>query len=98
MIQQIPLIVAPAQSMSVLLGGQSCRINLYQKATGFFVDLYVNDLLILGGIICENLNRIVRSVYLDFVGDLYFNDTQGTDDPTYTGLGSRFQFLWDDAL
>lgn len=98
MIQEIPLIVAPAQNMSVLLGGQSCRINLYQKSTGLFVDLYVNDGLIIGGVICENNNPIVRSAYFPFVGDIFFNDTQGTDDPDYTGLGGRFQFIWDSDL
>jgi hypothetical protein len=25
-----------------------------------------------------------------FIGDLIFIDTQGTSDPNYTGLGSRF--------
>lgn len=98
MIVQIPLIATPAQSMAVLLGGQSCRLNVYQKAFGLFVDLYVNDALVIGGVIAENLNRIVRSVYLGFGGDLFFNDTQGTDDPDYAGLADRFQFLWDDGL
>lgn len=98
MIFQIPLVAVPAQSMAVLLGGQSCHINLYQKSTGLFIDLYVSDRLILAGIICENINPIVRSVYLGFVGDLYFYDTQGTNDPDYTGLADRFELIWDDAL
>lgn len=98
MIQEIPLIVAPAQNMSVQLGGQSCRIDVYQKSTGLFVDLYVNDALVVGGVIAENNNTLVRSTYLGFAGDLFFNDTQGTADPDYTGLGGRFQFIWDSEL
>lgn len=55
-----------------------------------FLDLYVANSLIIGGVICENANRIVRSSYLGFVGDLAFFDTQGEEDPIYTGLGSRW--------
>lgn len=86
----IPIIDTPSQSLKVQLAGQNCKINLYQKSTGFFCDLYVNDALIVGGVICENLNRIVRSAYLGFTGDLMMMDTQGSDDPSTPGLGARF--------
>jgi hypothetical protein len=66
-----------------------------------FMDLYVSTAfanpsptLILGGQICQNLNFLVRSLYLGFVGDLAFNDTQGTANPVYTGLGTRFQLVY----
>lgn len=98
MILEIPLVSTASQTMAVQLGGQLCRINVYQKATGLFLDLYVADVLIIAGVICENLNPVVRSLYLGFFGDLYFQDTQGTADPSYTGLGSRFRLLWDSAL
>lgn len=98
MIVQIPLVATPAQDMAVLLGAQSCRLSVYQKAFGLFVDLYVSDRLIIGGVVAENRNRIVRSVYLGFAGDLYFNDTQGLADPDYTGLADRFQLWWNSAL
>jgi hypothetical protein len=45
-------------------------------------------------VICLNLVRIVRSLYLGFSGDLCFLDTQGSTDPVYTGLGTRYQFLY----
>lgn len=98
MIQEIPLIVAPSQSMSVQLGGQSCRIAVYQKTTGLYVDLYVSDRLIISGVTAENNNRIVRSIYLGFMGDMYFTDTQGASDPDYTGFDGRFLFAWDSTL
>lgn len=98
MISQIPLIAVASQTMTVQLGGQSCRINVYQKATGLYLDLYVADVLIIAGVICENLNPVVRSLYMGFYGDLYFWDTQGVADPYYTGLADRFMLLWNDAL
>lgn len=90
----IPLQPTPSQQISVQLASQNCRINVYQKTFGVFCDLYVGNTLIIGGVICENLNRIVRSLYLGFSGDLTFIDTQGRDDPFYTGLGTRWLLLY----
>jgi len=92
----IPIVDSVAQVLAVQLGSQTCTLNLYQKNTGFFCDLYVNDTLIVGGVICRNLNRIVRSLYLGFSGDLLFNDTQGDDDPFSPGLGTRFVLFYLD--
>lgn len=94
----IPLTAVPSQIVAVQLGAQGCRITVRQRRTGLFVDLYVNDVLIVGGMKAENLVRMVRDAYLGFTGDLFFADTQGTDDPDYTGLGGRFVFCWDDGL
>lgn len=93
----IPLAAVPSQTLTVQLAGQACRINVYQKSTGLFVDLYVSDALIVGGVIALDRNRLVRSAYLGFVGDLEFADTQGLEDPVSTGLGSRFLFCYLEA-
>ena len=90
----VPLQPVPSQTVSVNLNNQACTINVYQKAFGMFCDLLVNDTLIIGGVICENANVIVRDAYLGFVGDIAFFDTQGTSDPSYTGLGSRWILVY----
>jgi hypothetical protein len=95
--QIIPISDVFSQTLSVQLAGQNCTINLYQKSTGFYCDLTVNGTLLIGGVICQNLNRIVRSAYLGFVGDLCFFDTQGTNDPTSPGLGTRYLFVYLEA-
>ena len=95
--QIVPLQPLPNQTLSVTLGAQNCQINVYQKFFGVFVDLYIGADLIIGGVIAQNLNRIVRDAYLGFVGDLAFYDTQGNDDPTYASLGTRFQLLYLEA-
>lgn len=94
----IPLQPAKSQVVTVQLSGQSCRIKVHHRTFGMYVDLYVNDALIIGGVLALNLNKIVRSKYLGFKGDLYFQDTQGRDDPQWQGLGSRFMLLYDEAL
>jgi hypothetical protein len=90
----IPLAAVPAQTLSIELGGQQCRLVVRQKATGLYVDLYVNDALILGGRVARNLDRLVRAAYLGFKGDMAFFDTAGKSDPTYDGLGSRYVLLY----
>lgn len=98
MIVIIPLVAAPSQSLTVTLAGQRVRLQVYQKAFGLFIDVYANDVLVIGGVAARNLVRVVRSAYLGFIGDFYFGDTQGTDDPAYTQLGTRFLLYYDDAL
>lgn len=95
--QVIPTQPLPNQSFQVQLATQACTIAIYQETYGLFLDLYIGANLVIGGVICENLNRIVRSLYLGFIGDLVFNDTQGLTDPVYTGLGSRYQLIYLEA-
>lgn len=80
--------------MTVTLAGQYTQLNIYQKAFGLFMDVLVSDVPIIQGVICQNLNRIVRSLYLGFQGDFTWIDNQGSDDPTYTGLGARFSLAY----
>lgn len=88
--QVVPLQPTASQSVTVTLNNQACTINVRQTSTGLYLDLYVNNELIIGGVLCENLNVIVRDAYLGFIGDLAFYDTQGDTAPVYTGLGSRY--------
>ena len=90
----IPLQAVPSQAVSVTLGTQISQINVYQKLPGLFIDLFVDNELVIGGVICQNLNRIVRSAYLGFSGDLAFIDNQGDTDPVFTGLGTRYSLAY----
>ncbi len=95
--QIIPVQAVKSQTLQVILAGQKCSINLYQKYTGLYLDLYVNFQPVICGVICQNLNPIVRSVYLGFTGDLAFIDSQGADDPDYAGLGTRYYLAYLEA-
>lgn len=90
----VPLSAVPAQVLAVTLAQQACTIRVYQKAFGIFLDLYVDGRAIVLGVQCEDRNRVVRDAYRGFTGDLLFVDTQGRDDPYYTGLGGRYVLLW----
>lgn len=92
--QIVPTRPVPNQTFQVLLAEQPVVVNAYQLSYGLFMDVLIGDTLIVAGAICENRNRIVRSAYLGFVGDLAFVDQQGSDDPIYTGLGTRFLLVY----
>ncbi|MBR8479455.1 phage baseplate plug family protein [Burkholderia cenocepacia] len=93
----LPITARPAQNFSVLLAGQNCQISVYQKTTGLYLDLAVNNVAVKGGIICRDRVRLIRYAYLGFIGDLTFFDTQGVEDPQYAGLGARWQLVYLEA-
>lgn len=94
MTYEIPLSAVPSQTLAIQLGGKSCRIAVYQKRTGLFVDLSVNDVVVLSGILARDRTWLVRGAHFGFPGDLTFVDRQGVSDPAHTGLGSRFALVW----
>jgi hypothetical protein len=90
----VPLKAVENQTLFITLNEQSSQINLYQKNTGLYLDLYVNNAPIIAGVLCQNLRLIVISAYLGFIGDLTFFDNQGASDPFWTGLGARYSLVY----
>jgi hypothetical protein len=93
----VPLRPLPRQTTQCQLGGQPVVISVYQFQVGLFVDISVGAVPVVGGVIAQSRNRLVRYAYYGFVGDLIFIDTQGDDDPVYTGLGTRWQLTYLEA-
>jgi hypothetical protein len=92
--QQINLQPVPSQTLQTTLNGQNVSISVYTRSTGLFVDTSVNGVPTSAGVIARNQVPVVPTAYLGLAGNLLFTDTLGTDDPTYTGLGSRFVLLF----
>jgi len=90
----VPTNPVPAQTLSILLAGQNCQINVYQKTKGMYLDLSINNAALKTGIRCRDRMLLIRYAYLGFIGDLSFFDTQGVSDPGYAGLGSRYQLVY----
>lgn len=96
----IPVSAKPSQIINVTLSNQATTLRIYQKFFGLYIDVLVNDVLIIGGVVCRDRNLTVRSDYLQFVGDLSFFDTQGRKDPEYTDIGNRWQlgYFFDQEI
>lgn len=89
----IPLQAAPNQTLAIVLSDQQTRVAVYQKGIvpRLYCDVILNETAPqASGVLCQNLKPIIRYAYIGFAGDFFFFDTQGEDDPIYTGLGSRF--------
>lgn len=90
----VPTAALPNQTFLINLANQNARLNIYQRFWGLFMDVLVDESRIIGGVLCHNLDLIVRDPYLGFQGDFVWLDNAGTDDPIYTGLGDRFSLCY----
>lgn len=85
------------QEFTVDLAEQNCKIKICQLEMGLFLSLYVNDAPVILSALCLNEVKLVRHKYLGFKGDLFFTDTQGSDNPVYDELGTRFLLYYEAA-
>lgn len=92
--QEIPLQPIASQLTKVVLGGQNCQLFVYQKPQGVFVDVNVDGVDMTTTVIARDVVPLVCRDYTGFIGNIIFVDTQGSDDPDYTGFGSRFVLVY----
>ena len=95
----VPLQPVNSQYVTFNVSNQPVQLQITQRSTGLFVDVYLNNALLMGGILARNAVPMLQNTYLGFEGDLAFYDTQATNatngaDPYYTGLGSQFLLVY----
>ena len=90
----VPTQPVPSQNFSVTLDGQQVTINLAQTDYGLFASILLTNVPLVTGVLCLNQEPLVQEPYLGFSGELVWVDTQGTDAPVYTGLGTRWQLAY----
>lgn len=95
---EISITQSKSQRFQVQLENVNCTIKLSQRTSGLFLDLYANGNAVCLGIMCENANRLVRYDYLraqtGFKGELFFTDSNGTSNPEYSELGTRYKLYY----
>lgn len=84
----------PSQIVKAAIAGQNFQILLQQKQTGLFADVAVNGVDVVTGVIVRDIVPIISRTYFGVAGNLVIVDTQGADDPYYSGLGSRWQLAY----
>lgn len=92
--QQIPLQPIPDQITKVVLDGQNTQIAVHQKTQGVFVDIALNGVAIVSSVLARDAVPLICRDYAGFSGNLMFIDTQGSNDPEYSGIGSRYQLAY----
>lgn len=93
----IPLNAVASQSVKVLLSSRSVQLDIKQRSTGLFMDVYLDGTLKLAGVICQNKNWIVQKSYFGLPGDMKFIDQEGDNDPEYSGLGDRYVLMYQEG-
>lgn len=90
----VPTQPLPNQVLQVQLNGQAVEVQIFQFAYGLFVTVLLNGTIVTASVSAYDRNRLIRYSYLGFIGDLSFIDSQGTDNPVYDQLGTRFQLAY----
>ena len=90
----IPTQPIPSQSISILLGGQSCIVTLRQLLDRQYLSLSANGVDLCDNVLIQFNSAIVRMGYTGFIGDIYCLDESGNQPPTYTGWSSRWNLYY----
>lgn len=89
--KQIPLSAVPSQTLAITLNGQGCQIALRSNGGNLYFTLKMNTDSIVTSKICRNKQRLMLGIsYRGFRGDFLFVDTQGNEQPEYSGLNTRW--------
>ena len=86
----IPLQAIPNQTFTVYLNDKECEIHVYLRYTHMYMDLTVEDKVIFQGMICLNNVDLIQFPNLGVTGNFKFIDTQGNEDPYYSGFNERW--------
>jgi hypothetical protein len=84
-LMNIPLQPIPNQSVSFVLNDESYTIDVETRLENIYISIFRAGAYVLR-------NRALRA-YAPVGFDLQLADTLGTDDPEYTGLGSRWLLM-----
>ena len=88
----IPIQATENQTLTTNLNNQAVQIDLFTTNYGLFFNFWLANpsTPTVAGRPCYDRCLLVRDAYLGFSGDLSFVDQQGTSDPVWSGLGSRY--------
>jgi hypothetical protein len=107
----IPISGVPSQTLQFVVANQNCQMNVYTNDGYDYsdatlstpqpfiaIDFAYNGIQVTNTQNCLNEKRLlVNRQYLGFMGDFMFVDSQGTDDPEWAGLGTRWFLLYLEA-
>lgn len=97
-LQEIATVAGQASQLLALpVSTAVAAIVLTQKSSGLYADVLLAGVVIAAGVLARDGVPLIGNAYSGFPGDLAIFDTQGNDDPVYTGLGDRFKLLWAKA-
>ncbi len=91
---QIPLKPVPVQKVSTVMDDREITVALRPRLGRLYATVTVDHDILVDNRICRQGEPLVREAYRGLPGDLYFIDTQGSQDPEWMGLGGRFVLVY----
>jgi len=92
----IPLNAYPNQDLTVMLGNQKCHMVIKQKSTGMYMDITVDDIVLVVGQLVVNRVPTLFSDYRGFRGVLVFRDSRGNNNPDYREFNDRYTLNYEN--
>lgn len=93
----IPVNSVPNQRVSVPLSGHQFDLDIIQRSTGLYMDVTMDGVLMIAGVLCQDRTWIIRYPIYQSPGDFAFVDQTGKNDPDYTGIGLRYLLIYQDS-
>lgn len=88
----------PNQEFMMLLDGQSCTVNIYERDNRLYMDLYMDGEAVQLGSMLQPRAPTVTRTDRKFRGNIRVVDMSSEPDkqamPFYQGLGSRFEIYY----
>lgn len=82
--------------MVVNIAGRMATIILRQLGGRQYFSMSSDGVVYVENTLIVDRVPLIRASYLGFPGDFMSVDTQGTENPSFTGWGSRFFLIYDD--
>lgn len=90
----IALTNIPSQTVTTTLSGKQARLWVRQLSSGLYVDVWLDETPFLMGALCLTGVPLIRNPASILPGELVFIDTEGNEDPDYTGLEKRWVLVY----
>lgn len=96
MLLEIPLLAIANQRVGINLNSQGVTFNVYVRGEYLFVDMYLGDLLVIGGARAVHGSYINQYLITGFVGYLFFYCDSALD-PKASELGISAHLYYSDT-
>ena len=93
--QLIPIDKQPNQKFNIRLEDKDVELEFITRGLFMYANIMVQKEPLINGVICLNGVNLNQYPNTKLKGKIYFKDTQGEDDPVYSGLNDRWILIYE---
>lgn len=91
----IPIDKQPNQKFNIRLEDKDVELEFITRGLFMYANINVQKEPLINGVICLNSVNLNQYSNTKLKGKIYFKDTQGEDDPVYSGLNDRWILIYE---